>query len=272
MKNDFKFKVVVITGATGGIGRALAWRFSQASSRIVLIDLDEQQLSALENQVERSGTEVMSIQCDITNYERCVQAMQQVEDRFGGIDVLVNNAGITHYSSFENTDMSVIRRVMEVNYFGAIHCTKAALRSLSDRKGLVITMSSIAGLAPLPLRSGYSGSKHALHGLFESFRVELCKKGVQVIMICPGTTDTDLRKNAMSGKGGAVDKPAAPKVMNNANAVAERVFSGAVAGKRTVLIQPKGGVWNWLLWRIAPNMMEKSAYQSFCHSLEAEET
>ncbi len=183
MKNDFKHKVVVVTGATGGIGRALSWRFATAGARIVLIDLDLEQLSALQNQVERSGTEVLSIECDITDFERCQVAMQQVVDQFGGIDVLINNAGISHQSKFAETDMCVFRRVMDVNYFGAIHCTKAALESLVQRHGMIISLSSTGGFAPMLGRVAYSASKHALHGLFESLRVELKEKGVRVMIV-----------------------------------------------------------------------------------------
>ena len=199
MKIDFKHKVVVVTGATGGIGRALSWRFASAGARIVLIDLDEAQLSAVQNQVERSGADVLSIVCDITDYQKCQAAMQQVVDHFGGIDLLINNAGVSHRSRFEDTELSVFERVMAVNYFGTLHCTKAALPSLIERKGTIVTLSSTGGFAPMIGRVGYSASKHALHGLFESLRLELKEKGVHVMMVCPGTTATDMHKSMLAG-------------------------------------------------------------------------
>ncbi len=261
MKNDFKHKVVVVTGATGGIGRALSWRFATAGARIVLIDLDMEQMSALQNQVERSGTEVLSIECDITDYERCQAAMQQVVDRFGGIDVLINNAGISHQSQFSETDMAVFRQIMEVNYFGAIHCTKAALDSLVQRHGMIISLSSTGGFAPMLGRVAYSASKHALHGLFESLRVELKDKGVQVMIACPGATATDMRKTTMDGAGNVLELPAdAAGSVASPPDVAEAIFRGAVNNRR-ILIHSKMSKKNWFYWKFFPALFEYKLYK-----------
>ena len=261
MKNDFKHKVVVVTGATGGIGRALSWRFATAGARIVLIDLDTEQLSALQNQVERSGTEVLSIECDITDYERCQAAMQEVVDRFGGIDVLINNAGISHHSQFPETDMSVFREIMEVNYFGAIHCTKAALDSLVQRHGMIISMSSTGGFAPMLGRVAYSASKHALHGLFESLRVELKESGVRVMIVCPGATATDMRKTTMDGAGNPLELPtdAAGSVASPPD-VADAVYRGAVDNRR-ILIHSKMSKRDWFYWKFFPALFEYKLYK-----------
>lgn len=261
MQNDFKHKVVVVTGATRGIGRALCWRFAKAGARIVMIGLDSEQLSALQNQVERSGTEVMSIECDITDYDKCRSAMQDVVAQFGGIDVLINNAGISHRSRFDQTEMVVFRRIMEVNYFGAIHCTKAALDSLVQRKGMIITLSSSAGFAPMIGRVAYSASKHALHGLFESLRLELMEKGVHVMMACPGTTATDLRKNAMAGDGSAVSIPVeSTHKMSTPQEVAEAIYRGAEKNRR-IVIHSRMSKLSWFYWKFFPALYEYKLYK-----------
>ena len=254
MEYDFKYKVVVVTGATGGIGRALSWRFAKAGARVVLIDLDQEQWLALQNQVERSGVEVMSIVCDIVDKERCQQAMREIEDRFGGVDVLVNNAGIGHHSLFQETSTAVIRRVMEVNFFGAINCTKAALASLVARKGMIITMSSVLGYSPMICLSGYAASKHALHGLFNSLRAELLNDGVHVMIACPGKTETDLRKHMLSGDGQIIEVERS-KIMASPNEVAEAVYNGARKRKRLV-VHSKASKLTQLLYRYFPAYYE----------------
>lgn len=254
MEYDFKYKVVVVTGATGGIGRALSWRFAKAGARIVLIDLDQEQLLALQNQVERSGVEVMSLVCDIVDKERCIQAVREIEERFGGIDVLINNAGIGHHSLFEQTRTEVIRKVMEVNFFGTLNCTKAALASLIQRKGMIITMSSILGYSPMICLSGYSASKHALHGLFNSLRAELQNDGVHVMIVCPGKTETDLRKHLLSGEGDIIEVERS-RLEAPPNEVAEAVFRGASKKKRLV-VHSKINRFTQFLYRYFPAYYE----------------
>lgn len=254
MKNDFKHKVVVITGATGGIGRALSWRFATAGAKIVLVDLCEQQLSALQNQVERSGTDVISIQCDITDMNCCMKTVQKAKEHFGGIDVLINNAGITHFSTVQETELDVFRKVMEVNFFGTLNCTKAALDSLIERKGMIITMSSMLGLTPRVSMSGYSASKHALHGLFDALRAELIEQGVHVMIACPGRTDTGLNKNALSGNGGIVEVPHKMAEVQP-NEVAEAIFQGAQKNKR-IVVRASGSMLSQLIYNYFPSYYE----------------
>lgn len=255
MKNDFKHKVVVVTGATGGIGRALSWQFAKAGARIVLIDLEMEQLLALENQVERSGTEVMSIECDITDYERCQTAMQEITDRFGGVDVLINNAGIVNFSLFHDTQIDVIREIMEVNFFGTINTTKAALSSLIERKGMIITLSSLHGLIPMVAMSSYSASKYALHGLFDSLRVELNEKGVHVMLACPGRTETDLNIRALGGDGTPVKIPRRTSTQFPGE-VAEEIFLAAQRNRRLVINSGSSKLTQWL-YRRFPSYYEQ---------------
>jgi len=252
-----KDKVVVITGGAGGIGAALGSCFGQEGSRIALLDQDENALKAVEQEFLARGVDVFARTCDVTQEEDCNQAIQAILQRFGGIDILINNAGVTQISLFQNTPVSVLRRVMEVNFFGSLHCTKAALESLIERKGMIITISSIAGLAPLMGRTAYSASKHALHGLFESLRTELSSQGVHVMMVCPGFTRTQLQsralhrmKNQPAQEVDWVGKQATPEE------VARAIYHGAAKRKRLLILTPVGKL-SYYMNRFAPALYER---------------
>ncbi len=133
----------------------------------------------------RRGAQALALNCDVTDAASCADAIRSAVERFGGVDVLVNNAGITHRSAFATTDPAVLRRVMEVNFFGAMNLTHHALPHLLRSRGAIVAISSVAGFAPLIARTGYAASKHALHGFFESLRSEVRSQGVDVTLVCP---------------------------------------------------------------------------------------
>ena len=203
----FDGRCVVITGAAGGLGAALVRAFRQVGAHVVALDRDEQALQALqheESQHAKTAVQpLMSVICDVTNFAACAAAMAQVTIRYGGIDVLINNAGISHRSAFSSTQVEVLRRVMDVNFFGAVHCTRAAIDSLRARHGLIIAISSVAGFSPLIGRTGYAASKHALHGFFDSLRTEVEDDGVGVLMVCPAFIDTGIDRAALGPDGRA---------------------------------------------------------------------
>jgi len=213
-------KVVVITGAAGGIGRALAHSFGTAGARLALLDVDDDGLKAARAHAEAAGFETTAELCDVTSMEACEHTVATISKKWGGVDVLVNNAGISHRSLFAETDVEVIRRVIDVNFFGSVYCTKAALGSIVERRGSVVAISSVAGFAPLIGRTGYAASKHALHGFFDTLRCEVEPLGVQVLLVCPAFIDTGLAQRALSGKGSQVEttrvvanKPAPPELV-----------------------------------------------------------
>jgi NAD(P)-dependent dehydrogenase (short-subunit alcohol dehydrogenase family) len=199
--------VVAITGAASGIGRALALRYARSGARLGLLDRDAAGLDAVAAELAERRTEVQAVACDVTRWEDCKSAIDSILDAYGGVDVLINNAGITHVSPFADTDVEVVRRVMDVNFFGALHCTRAALASLVARRGLVVVLSSVAGFSPLAGRCAYSASKHALHGLFETLRSEQRESGLGVMMVCPGFTRTQIQAHALGGDGRALRAP-----------------------------------------------------------------
>ncbi len=167
----FQRKVVVVTGGCSGIGRALVLRMARAGARLAILDLDPAALDSLVRHLaDHLNAEATGLPCDVAEAEQVSRAIEQVLERFGGIDVLINNAGITHRSTFAETDLRVFQRVMAVNFFGALHCTKAALPSLLERQGQIIVLSSLSGFTPLLYRSAYNASQQALHGLFDTPR------------------------------------------------------------------------------------------------------
>ena len=202
---SFRDRCVVITGAAGGLGQALVGAFLQAGANVVALDRDAQALDALQHSIftntPNQTPSLLTTVCDVTQLPSCEAAMAQATARFGGIDVLINNAGIAHRSAFADTQVDVLRRVMDVNFFGAVHCTHAAIASLRQRKGMVIAISSVAGFSPLIGRTGYAASKHALHGFFDSLRTEVQDDGVDVLIVCPSFIDTGIDRAALGADG-----------------------------------------------------------------------
>ena len=251
-QRDFLSKVVVITGAGGGLGQALARSFAAAGARIAALDRDAAGAEALAAALRSEGRPALGLACDVTDAGACARAMAVVIESWGRIDVLINNAGITHRSAYRRTDPAVIRRVMEVNFFGSVHCTRAALEALCASRGLIIVISSVAGFAPLIARTGYAAAKHALHGFFESLRTELVEEGVEVLMVCPSFIDTGIDRNALGADGGLA-RHAQQIVGARASAqdVAVEIVHAARSG-RQLLLPGRTAKLAWWVSRIAP--------------------
>lgn len=256
MKRRFGGSSVVITGGAGGIGTALAHSFARAGANIAILDLPQSPLEVVCDEVAAHGGNVVAVTCDVTDRTMCEKAMQTVQRELGGIDVLINNAGAVHRSQFVDTDADVIQRVFEVNVFGSLNCTKAAQPSLLESKGLIIVISSVAGLAPVAGRAGYVGSKHALHGLFESAAAELRPSGVDVLMVCPTFTASGFEAAAMGADGKPANQPRS-KIGSLAQPeeVADAVLRAAQRGQRRLILSPMGRA-AALLSRIAPRVYE----------------
>jgi NAD(P)-dependent dehydrogenase (short-subunit alcohol dehydrogenase family) len=269
-RRSFRGATVLVTGAGSGLGRATAHAFAAEGSRIVALDRDASALAALGAELEGRGAGHLELACDVTDAAACARAIEAAVQRFGRLDVLVNNAGMSHRSSFAATGLDVIRRVMEVNFFGAVNCTKAALPHLVASRGLVIAVSSVAGYTPLIARTGYAASKHAVHGFFDSLRSELGPQGVDVTVACPSFIATNIGVNAIGGDGRPVrhaqvmtGRPLTPE------AAAAALLDGAKAGRRLVLIGPTARQ-AWLLSRLAPALYERIMARRLRAELESE--
>lgn len=250
-RRDFSGKTVLITGAAGGLGAALCRRFAGQGARIAAMDLDADKLDALVADLP-PGT--LAIAGNIVDPDACLAAVEQTVAHFGALDALINNAGIAHRSLFRDTGPGVIRRVMEVNFFGAMQLTHAALPHLVAGRGMVAAVSSVAGYAPLLGRTGYSASKHALHGFFDSLRTELEDAGVDVTLICPSFIATGISGAALGGNGASA---ASARITTGGESdpddIARRIFDAIAAG-RPLLLPDRTSRLAWWVSRIAPGM------------------
>jgi len=256
-RRSFAGATVVISGAASGLGRALALRFGRTGARVVALDLDAAALELLRQEMGTAGLEVLTLPCDVTDEQACTTAIATAVHRLGRIDAVINNAGISHRSPFEATATAVLRRVMEVNLFGAIHLTRPALPSLRQSRGLIVAISSVAGYTPLIARTGYAASKHAVHGFFESLRTEVAADGIDVMLVCPSFIATGIDRNALGPDGRAVRH--AQVVVGRQlqpDAVAARIFHGCERSERLLLIGRTARA-AWWVSRLAPSVYER---------------
>jgi len=257
---SFKDRCVVITGAAGGLGQALVQAFLQAGAKVVALDRDALALDALQHSIfthtPNQTPSLLTAVCDVTQLPSCVAALAQATARFGGIDVLINNAGIAARALARDCRAEVVRRVMAVNYFGAVHCTEAALPALLAARGRIVVISSVAGFSPLIGRSAYAASKHALHGFFDSLRSELQGTGVAVTLVCPSFIATGIEAAALGGDG----RPLARRRdvsgrLASADAVAASILHAAARRQRLLLPSATARA-AYLLSRLAPALYE----------------
>jgi NAD(P)-dependent dehydrogenase (short-subunit alcohol dehydrogenase family) len=256
-RREFTGRVVVVTGGGSGLGAAYARRFARAGAKLALLDVDFTSADALRAELAAAGAECLALRCDVREEAACREAVAAVLARFGRLDVLVHNAGISHRSAFRETSSAVYRRVMDVNFFGALFCTQAALPALLASGGLVIAVSSIAGVAPLHGRTGYAASKHAVQGFFSSLRSELAPQGVDVLIVCPGFTATGIATAALDGDGRVTAHPQSTVGrLATPESVAEAVFRAASRG-RSLLVLSAAGKAAFLLSRLHPALYER---------------
>lgn len=264
MNGALRNKTVVITGASSGIGLACADTFAQQGANLVLGARRYVDLCALAQSLEKSyGIRAVAVRCDVANEADCHGLVQQALATFSGIDVLVNNAGVSMRALFADLDLAVLHRLMDVNFWGTVYCTKYALPELLRSKGTVVAVSSIAGYRGLPGRTGYSASKFAIHGFMESLRVENLKTGLHVMVACPGFTASGIRATALDAAGDAHGETSMDEgKMMTAEEVARRVVWGVIKRKRT-LVMTRQGKFAVLMNKLLPAWVDKKVYQLF---------
>lgn len=235
MASIFQNKVVIVTGGTEGIGRALVTLLIQYGAKVATCGRNQDKLYQL--QMQYPGLPLHTIVADVSNYEDCQNLITTTVKTYGGIDILINNAGITMRSLLEDTDVAVIRKVMEVNFFGAVYCTKLALPHITERRGSIIGISSVAGYRGLPSRSGYSASKFALQGWLEAIRTELLDSGVNVMWVSPGYTASNIRNAALDQNGNATGESFMDEAgMMTAEECAGHILRAVEKRKRTLVL------------------------------------
>jgi short-subunit dehydrogenase len=252
---------VVVTGASSGIGEASAYRFARDGARLGLLARRKDRLQEVAAKVRGLGGEAIVVPVDLADGENARRAVGEVETTFGGIDVLVNNAGFGLYAPLERVPREDIERLFAVNTFGALACIQAVLPGMRrNGRGLIINVSSIVGRRALPMTGAYGASKYAMQGLSDALRVELAGTGVRVSVVCPGYTATEFSERVLD-YGAERRRPTgtAGKVMS-AEEVAEAIFDCARKPRRQIVLTGRGrlvvflerfapGIADWLIAR-----------------------
>jgi short-subunit dehydrogenase len=203
----------------------------------------------------------VSFPTDVTNEKECEKLIDGAVKAFGHIDILVNNAGISMRANFADTDLSVLKRVMDTNFWGTVYCTKYALPYILKQKGKIIGISSICGITPLPGRTGYAASKHAMDGFLESLRLENLENNLHVMLVHPGFTASNIRNVALNKDGfPQIETPLNEDKLMPAERVAKEVLIGIVQRKSNITLTREGKLITWIYKRM-PGVAEKLIYR-----------
>ena len=255
-----KDKVIIITGASSGIGKACAEVFASHGCKVMISARQTEKLEYIQFQLKHKGGEIAICTADVSKEDDCRKLITETINRFGKIDVLICNAGISMRALFETADLNVLRRIMDVNFWGTVYCSKFALPWLLKSKGSIVGISSIAGKKGLPARSGYSASKFAMEGFLETLRTENLKKDLHVLVARPGFTTSNIRNTALGNDGTAQgESPRDENEMMSAEEVANHIYS-AVKNRKRDLVLTTNGKLVLLLNKFFPAMMDRMVY------------
>ena len=261
MSEFFKNKVVAITGGSEGIGKALVDALIPMGAKIATCGRNQDKLYNL--QVQYSNQLLHTIVADVSRYDDCKNFIDSTIATYGGIDILINNAGISMRSLLKDAEVDVIKRVMDINFFGTVYCTKHALESIIERKGTIVGVSSVAGYRGLPGRSGYSASKFAVNGWLEAVRTELLDTGVNVMWVCPGFTRSNIRNVALNSTGNAQgESPLNERDLMSSQDCAAHIIK-AIAGRKRNLILSFSGNLTVFLNKLFPSLTDKLVKKFF---------
>jgi len=260
---EFREKVVVITGASSGIGLACARKFAELGAKVVIASRSENILSEIAKEIESGGNTCLAVKTDVSLETDCEKLCETAIKKFGRIDILINNAGISMRALLKDVDITVLKQVMDVNFWGTVYCTKFFLPHIQKTKGTIVGISSIAGFHGLPGRTAYSASKSAMQGFLESVRIENLKNGVQVLILAAGFTSTNIRKRALDAHG----KPQGETPLNEnklipPGRVAKNVIRAIKKGKRNRIMTVEGQLMVFLQ-RIIPKLVDSVIYNKF---------
>jgi short-subunit dehydrogenase len=257
-----KDKIVIITGASSGIGKALAFAFGQEGAKLVITGRKLDALNEVAQELNSAGIETLAVQADVSQEADNIKMVEETIKRFGKIDILINNAGISMRGMLADTDPAVIRQVMEINFYGTVYATKYALPYIKARQGSIVGISSIAGYRGLPVRSGYSASKFAMNGFLEAIRTELLHTGVHVLTACPGFTTSNIRSNSIGKDGNVLGESMRDEQnMMSAKECAEHILKAVKNRKRDLVLTGQGKL-TVFLNKLIPSFMDKMVYNT----------
>ena len=248
MANQWVHKVIIITGASAGIGKALSLALAPQSPRLVLVARDRSRLEEVANTCKHLGATTLVVPTDVADPQACAKMIQATIEKFSRIDVLVNNAGRSMWSTVEEVqDVSQFQRIMDVNFMGSVYCTKFALPFLKQSHGRIVAISSLASLTGVPSHAVYCASKHAMNGFFESLRIELAGTGVSVTIVAPDFVQSEIHARSLGADG----KPLGRLLQDHgsflsAEACAEIIVGAMAQRKRLVITSLRGKFGRWV--------------------------
>lgn len=256
-----KNKVVIITGATSGIGEGCARVFGKNGAKIWITGRSQIKLDNTLLQLQKEGIECAGIVCDAADESQNKLMVQGALTRFGKIDILINNAGISMRALFEDLDLDVFRKVMDTNFMGSVYATKYCLPEILKNKGTIVAVSSINGFRGTPARTAYTASKYAMNGFFEALRTEVMNSGVHVLVVCPGFTASNIRNNALTADGSIQkESPRDEEKMMTAEEVALAIYKATLKKKRDLILTTQGKLASFLT-KWMPGMMDTIVYK-----------
>jgi len=257
---NYQDKVAIVTGPSSGIGRAIAIELANKKTKVVLASRNVNKLHELKDEIIGNGGLAVSFPTDVTSEKQCKSLIESTVKTFGKVDILVNNAGISMRANFKDVELSVLKKVMKTNFWGTVYCTKYALPHILKQKGSIVGISSICGVTPLPGRTGYSASKHAMDGFLETLRIENSENDLHVLLVHPGFTTSNIRNVALNGCGvPQLETPFKEEKLMPAEKVAKEVVIGIAQKKKDITLTSDGKLITWIYKRM-PNMAERLIY------------
>ncbi len=263
MAQTYAGKVVVITGASAGIGRALALELAPQRPRLVLAARDRARLEEVAAACRARGVETLVVATDVGDEASCRALIEATVASFGALECLVLNAGISMWARFaELQDLSIFERMMRVNYLGCVYLCAAALPHLRRSRGQIIGIASVAGLTGVPTRTGYAASKHAQVGFLDSLRIELLDTGVDVTVVAPDFVRSEIRERAIGADGQPLGtSPVQESRVMSTEECARRIVAAMSARRRQVILSARGRLGQWLRL-VAPRLIDRVALRA----------
>lgn len=258
-----KDKVVIITGGSSGIGKALAVTFAKMGSKVVITGRNEARLNEVAQELDRLNAPNLCLKLDVASEKDNKFLIDETVKQFGGLDILINNAGISMRALLEEIELDVFRKVMDINFYGTLYATKYALPHILKSKGSIVGISSINGYRGTPARTAYTASKYAMNGFFESLRTEVMHRDVHVLVACPGFTGTNIRNAALTADGTSQgESPRDEGKMMTAEEVADGIIKAIQKRKRDIVFTTQGKLAVFLnKWM--PGRMDKIVFNVF---------
>lgn len=261
MAKGFNHKVILVTGASSGIGKALALKAIDEGARVAVCARNLEKLNLAFASVPTDS--IFTFQADVSQQSDCQNFVEAVIEKWGQIDWLINNAGISMRALFQDLELSVLESLMNINFWGTVYMSKFALPEIIRNKGGIVGISSIAGYRGLPGRTGYSASKFAMQGFLETLRTELLYSGVHIMWAAPGFTSSNIRNTALAADGQSQkETPLKEDKLMSAEQCADIIFKGMAKRKRTIVMTTQGKMTVWLN-KLFPALMDKIVFNHF---------